>query len=122
MILHAVTGKRIHFDKKTSKKHIFAHVKESLRKQGRLSRPGGIGSGCWYRNPKLETKCAVGVLIDDREYTPKIDGRWFVQLPTNFGVKKLNPNVQSMLARLQLMHDNARDFDDLMKQLYEFVP
>ena len=84
----------------------FTTVVLHLRKQGRRStKPGGPRSTdaylCYYRAGNL--KCAVGALIPDEQYTPRMEGLPVRLVQRNWPVLKgISP---SLLSDLQITHD-----------------
>ena len=76
----------------------FTTVVLHLRKQGR---PARIGSDCRYRAPD-GCKCAIGVLIPDDQYSPKLEGSNVLALIHLPALQDLNPK---MLYDLQNTHD-----------------
>jgi hypothetical protein len=73
---------------------------------------------CYYRSPEGE-KCAIGVLIDDDEYTDKIETVPAVALPNKYVSHKLvkfienyayNDNMLGLLNALQEAHDDINSW------------
>jgi hypothetical protein len=91
-------------------REIFEKVRDHLLQQGRKSVNGG--ERCRYRGAG-GMKCAIGCLIPDTNYDPKMEGcgvtgllsRW----PNCLGFEP-NPSQFNLLVELQLTHDH-RDVD-----------
>lgn len=111
---------------------IFDTVARHLIEQGRRAIESYEGN-CAYRGVG-GTKCAVGVLIPDDQYTPQIEGASvaFVNLGRDAGAKLaparaalkqvltdlgLLPDHTALLIDLQRAHDNAEDFSRIKAQL-----
>ena len=88
-----------------NKQEIFDTVSTHLIKQKRKSAVGGFGTTCYYHGPN-GLKCAIGCLISDDVYNPKMEHQSVGGLINNF---PLIPNyfkhdVQFLIA-LQNAHD-----------------
>ena len=85
---------------------IFNKVVKHLRKQGKRA---GVGEAedfqCLYRAPD-GTKCAVGCLLKDDEYSPIMESKSVdcIQLP-----ERLYPH-SSLLVELQDLHDGSSNW------------
>jgi hypothetical protein len=87
-------------------REIFEKVRDHLLHQGKQS---VVHDGeCRYRGPK-RTKCAVGCLIPDTNYDPKMEGHGVNSLlkcfPDCFGFEPTSSQV-SLLRVLQFCHDH----------------
>lgn len=86
-----------------SNQEAFTKVVRHLRKQGKLSTRGGI---CQYRAPD-GSMCAIGCLIPDEKYEPRMEGKAVSSLLYEF------PHLQEYLPEplfcgpLQSIHDQA---------------
>lgn len=93
---------------------IFDKVTRHLERQGRRATIGGT---CAYRGV-MGTKCAIGVLIEDREYSCEMEGKAAVELwdegllPGRYG-----PHID-LLDYLQHIHD-VEDPNDWSGQLQQ---
>jgi hypothetical protein len=104
---------------------IFDKVALHLLTQGRPARESG---SCKYRTPGGR-KCAIGCLIEDDQYTPKMEGLRISQVADRYYSRLrniLNKTSQrrKFLGRLQSTHDfcelrldGAFDKADLLSQL-----
>lgn len=63
----------------------------------------GVDGTCKYRQNDL--KCAVGCLIEDEDYTEKMEGIGVVNLIQRFGCLEWMWPHKSLLVSLQLIHD-----------------
>lgn len=84
---------------------VFDEVVEHLMRQGAPARKSTYGA-CLYRSK--ERKCAVGFLISDEVYTPKMEERGICDLLDNFG-KELPSYFfthKDLLLDLQTAHDS----------------
>jgi hypothetical protein len=90
-------------------------VEDHLMRQGRASelhqRNGIINA---YRG-EGDTKCAIGCLISDQDYDPKIEGKTVEQI---FYLMPFHCSeaIESLLVRLQSLHD----IDDITRWPIEF--
>lgn len=90
---------------------VFDKVVTHLRTQG--CQAFDPDNGCVYRGPN-GTKCAVGCLIPDKEYTPQMEGQnvsafvigKFFDVSDN--LSKLIKNHYDLLVELQRAHDDRR--------------
>lgn len=103
--------------KQLSKQQIFNRVSKHLLKQGRRSilPPTSPRVGCAYRGVD-GTKCAVGCLIADRDYSPDFEGKSILRVElanTSVILAKLRKalakagvlNSLPLLVDLQDLHD-----------------
>ena len=85
-----------------SDQETFDTVVAHLRKQGRKSQED---RQCLYRGPD-GTKCAVGCLIPDSEYSPKLEMHSIINLEFS---RRLPPSLEGLnlrlLRELQSVHD-----------------
>ncbi|MGQ7794435.1 hypothetical protein ACUN0C_18675 [Faunimonas sp. B44] len=81
-----------------NRQEAFDTVVRHLFKQGKQAKFGG----CVYRGPE-GTKCAVGCLIPDELYSPKLEGRSVFSLPQRVLDQLPAP---SLLDKLQQAHDD----------------
>jgi hypothetical protein len=68
-----------------------------------------IINGCVYRGPN-GTKCAIGCLITDEEYDPRMENRTIISLRNDFKVAALQNSSQNditLLEHLQAVHDHS---------------
>lgn len=79
------------------------------------------GATCYYRGPNGE-KCAVGILIDDKDYNEYMEGHSMENLLTidayDYIVWRIKPqfiNHLDLLSFLQVAHDQPQS-----KNFYEF--
>ena len=91
-----------------TRQEIFDTVARHLIAQGKQSSRGptiGEKSGCLYRGPN-GLKCAVGVLIDDADYNPDMEGK-SANLPIVRDAlsKKVSTLHMPLVAALQETHD-----------------
>jgi hypothetical protein len=87
-----------------TKQEIFDTVAIHLIKQGKQS--ADASGACFYRSPD-GLKCAVGCLIPDEVYRPKMEGRSISTLFKNFSeLNFLQPSV-GLLNDIQRVHDNT---------------
>jgi len=102
--------------KKMSRQEVFNKVYTHLLKQMRRSIEGGR---CHYRGPN-GLKCAVGVLIPDNRYSPKMEGKHlhgiFEEISDLF---ESETHMVALLARLQEIHDSYSpdQWKDRLKEL-----
>lgn len=66
--------------------------------------------GCLYRSPD-GLKCAVGIFIDDKDYTPRMEGLGVSLLVSRFNdrIPRFIAENMFMLEKLQSLHDNMDD-------------
>lgn len=90
---------------------VFTTVRTHLLTQNKQAKLEGVG--CRYRTPE-GLKCAIGCLIKDEDYSPVMEGMGLCrdnsELATalkNNGVDLSNPSTQSLLIRLQTIHDSC---------------
>lgn len=85
---------------------VFDKVATHLLKQGSRSEFGG---GCAYRSPDGKM-CAVGCLLQDEQYSPKLEGintrHELVQAALKESGIDLTQKMQCMLQELQECHDH----------------
>lgn len=84
---------------------VFDIIVKGLRKQGKpsLSETEGM---CLYRGPS-NSKCAVGLLIKDSEYTPKMEGKSLYSIMNSYSsLDRFRPN-ESLLEAMQKLHDTS---------------
>lgn len=87
---------------------VFTRVVDHLRKQGRPS-IGKFG-GCKYRS-EAGLKCAVGAVIDESEYSPKMEGHVmfdFIKMGYDFVPASLKERLEphaSLLTAFMQTHD-----------------
>lgn len=97
-----------------NKQALFNRVATHLLTQGQRSIAANIAfngdPGCAYRGED-GLKCAVGVLISDSRYTPKMENLPVCQLITKFGKRlpKFFTVHYNMLASLQDIHDRSSE-------------
>lgn len=108
---------------------VFEFVSKHLFEQGVQA---GDGVKCYYRGPN-GTKCAVGCLIPDELYEPRMDGRFSAWLESNLDVFELAeqyPGVISntgvsigLLRDLQFCHDMEQHWitSSAMRESLRFV-
>ena len=97
----------------TTNKQLLATVEGHLFSQGHrsLKNPGANNPACAYRSPD-GLKCAVGCLIDDRNYFLTLEGKpadnesVIDALAQSLGVDHLSTATISMLLALQAVHDS----------------
>lgn len=87
---------------------IFDRVSLHLLAQGRPAREGG---SCKYRTVD-GSKCAIGCLIEDDQYTPGMEFYWIYILAERYSsrMKNILNGTSSRLAfleKLQIAHDNC---------------
>lgn len=95
------------------RQQIFDIVKNHLLTQGKRSygcAGGSTSIGCKYRLGEL--KCAVGVLIPDELYRPKMEGRSVAALisfvdsnPSQYRLPEWFKEHRHLLEKLQVIHD-----------------
>jgi hypothetical protein len=102
---------------------VYRRVRDHLLKQGRRSWDGGLG--CLYRGPG-GLKCAVGALIPDELYDPKIEHaacdemrviRVLRKIP---GMEDVSNEDAGFLRGLQSIHDRD-DPDEWEESLGDFA-
>ena len=93
------------------KRAVFNRVKNHLLTQNKRSvRASRTNNGrCVYRGDD-GCMCAIGCLIDDKHYSPKLEGETTVCTPVmnalrNSGVAIDSDEMINMLGALQLLHD-----------------
>ena len=93
------------YDLTPSSQDLFNDVVEHLFRQGGTSRIGAY-STCLYRGD--DRCCAVGFLIPDETYDPKMEGRGVSDLIASFGpaLPTYFQTHRALLARLQNIHDS----------------
>lgn len=98
---------------------IFDTVAEHLFRQG--TRSYAMDRGCLYRGPD-GTKCAVGCLIQDDDYTPNMENKSVYALEEDGLLPKyLMKNIR-LLSSLQMVHDtDGWGNRDEMRQALEEV-
>lgn len=94
---------------------IFDFVAAHLIRQGKQSRNASAGSfynSCLYRGP-YGTSCAIGCLIKDEFYDPKMEGSLLScssmvrdAVAKSIG-RELTPHTKDVLSALQHIHDAA---------------
>lgn len=103
-----------------NEQQIFDFVVESVVRQGRPSKSGPDSLSCAYRGYGW-TKCAVGHLILDKIYKPKMEGYHvkaaIIQDALALSGIPLSVMDGGLLKALQRAHDNASAYSDS-----EFVP
>lgn len=85
---------------------ILDFVENAIVEQGRASVydcPNGKIE-CAYRG-KDGAKCAMGVVIDDADYTPAFEGMRALDVCNSIGI--VDTKKSNLLSRLQSAHDNA---------------
>ncbi|MGQ7794513.1 hypothetical protein ACUN0C_19080 [Faunimonas sp. B44] len=87
-----------------NRQEAFDFVVRHLFKQG--ERAVAEGGGCLYRGPD-GTKCAVGCLIPDELYTPRLEGNSVFMLPQRVLDQLPAP---SLLNELQIAHDDPTNW------------
>lgn len=97
---------------------MFDKVVTHLRKQGERAMNGAV---CAYRGVG-NTQCAVGCLIPDEIYDPKMEGRGVYGLCDDFpAVRALLPTVahQTLALDLQSVHDSfaAQSWESALKRI-----
>lgn len=88
-----------------SLQEIFEHVATHLLKQKHKAISGAV---CAYRG-KGGYSCAIGCLIPNEEYSPKMEGGGVTELMIRFYHainNELELNKQNLLIRMQNIHDN----------------
>lgn len=105
--------------KEMNDQEIFDTVAEHLFRQG--TRAYDVDQGCLYRGPN-GTKCAVGCLIRDNDYTPKMENKSVYALEEDGLLPEyLTKNVK-LMSSLQMVHDTAGWSNrDEMRQALEEV-
>lgn len=88
-----------------TKQEVFDKVVNHLRTQGCKS--ADSNGRCLYRGPN-GTKCAVGCLIEDSDYTESLEDRTVSFLVENTHVLDNYKEQQNLLARMQTIHDNYK--------------
>jgi len=84
---------------------IFDKVVSHLLTQNRRSFE--LGKGCMYRSQNGD-KCAIGILISDREYNPYMEhGSVYILLRDAKVLKRLSERKILVLSRLQEIHDST---------------
>jgi hypothetical protein len=80
---------------------------------------GFTGTSCMYRGA-AGTKCAVGHLIDDANYTLELEGEgsdsYLVRQALEQSLGELPENSTGLLVRLQFAHDSASEFSDFISR------
>lgn len=61
---------------------------------------------CVYRDPVNRTKCFVGELIPDDEYSPEMEGYAVEDLVKNFDIPELADVDVLLMKELQILHDS----------------
>jgi hypothetical protein len=94
-----------------TEQEIFDTVVRHLKKQGRRAVDRGQ---CVYRHPE-GLKCAVGCLISDAEYYPRMEGQpvYDITLPDRLA------GHRRLLSYLQDSHDAALDMANLWQRFRE---
>ena len=86
--------------------HLIAQGKPSVSKNG----------NCLYRGPR-NLKCAIGCLIPDEFYKKSIEGAGtdilFENYPDMMKAAKLKMQSETLLDKLQTVHDSLEDFERL---------
>jgi len=101
---------------------IFNKSVSGLLNQGKQSNDE-FGDSCMYRGNEEGSKCAIGHLIDDNLYTPKIEGHTFrclvgtePVLLTSCGIDVEYDNVFELCIMLQIIHDEYNSTDSPFNQ------
>lgn len=89
------------------KQKIFNKVVEHLLIQARKSVIPG--QGCRYRGNN-GTKCAIGILISNKEYNPNMENKNIRIILDTFKLKNIDINLQPLLEKLQIIHDTVPIF------------
>lgn len=96
-----------------TRQEIFTKVYVGLMKQKVASVSDSKKPSCVYRG-RNGTKCAVGHLIPDSSYSPRIEGKLVDGLPTSvFAAMGIDTQDVEFLQRLQVLHDNYMPFPDV---------
>lgn len=100
---------------------IFDTVVKHLAAQKVASKDKALNDGhhydiCAYRGDN-GTSCAVGCLIKDEDYSPKMEGSSVRSLYWNEQLPDYLKDEEGLLSLLQLAHDSALDMSDLCKLL-----
>jgi hypothetical protein len=88
---------------------IFDKVAQHLLAQGR---PARAGDTCRYRAPD-GSKCAIGCLIEDDQYAPRMEGIRLKSLADRYSGRLRNilnrtHGRRMFLVRLQIVHDDCK--------------
>ena len=91
------------------KKQVFQTVATHLLTQKNKSVCTHNGDGCVYQND-IGRRCAVGVLIDSKNYQPDLEGKAADHLEVTQAVEKsldtnINKSDRDLLCKLQDIHD-----------------
>lgn len=102
-----------------SKMQVLDFVIDSLKEQGVLSRVDN--NTCYYRSP-YGTKCAVGMLISEEDYSPSFEqsgaSNIFRKLFSTTGlVTQEQEDRLLFLIAIQWAHDNAEAFHNCIRSL-----
>ena len=98
-------------------RHLLKQNKKAAKRRTRNQFTGDLHEGdCLYRT-KGGLQCAVGCLIDDDNYSPRLEGHGVghntikhALLRSNKGMR-LNTKTRAMLDRLQMIHDEYRPIE-----------
>lgn len=84
---------------------------------------GSSDNVCQYRSPSGDM-CAIGCLIPEDLYDPKMEGKDFLSLVTEFpkmaGLFLSSNENDQFFDNLQDLHDNKRKFDNIEESLRIF--
>lgn len=87
---------------------VLTYVGNNLIKQGCRSGSGPVGM-CAYRGSN-DLKCGVGFLINDSNYSPKLEGKALTDDSVNDAVKDsigwMDNTLSALLDDIQSIHDN----------------
>lgn len=71
---------------------------------------------CMYRGPN-NTKCAVGLLIEDKDYTERMEHHSVDYILENYNIPGINQETIKFLEELQDWHDNLRADSSRLKSI-----
>lgn len=88
----------------SSSQEVFDWISYNLLRQNAHSMVAGLGLGCAYRGYN-NTKCAVGWLMSDDEYSPDFEGHGWSRLVASYKLSRKHLNI---INELQYVHDDCR--------------